>query len=321
MNKEAILAKIAELAELAEREGLDLGRETAEIARKLEAPAAGEGGAWRRVELARMPDRPGTLEYARRIFDDFMELRGDRAFGDDPALVGGIGLLAGRAVTFLGHQKGRNMKENLARNFGMPHPEGYRKALRLARQAEKFGRPILAFLDTPGAFPGVAAEERGISEAIARNLKEFSVLRVPVVVSVIGEGGSGGAIGIGVGDVVLMLENAYYSVITPEGCASILMRDASKARESAELLKLTAPDLLSLGVIDRIVKEPQGGAHADPDAAAAALKAALLEALSGLSRKTADTLVAERQARLLGIGVYRETEPEPRGILQRLMAR
>ncbi|MCX7029787.1 MAG: acetyl-CoA carboxylase carboxyl transferase subunit alpha, partial [Spirochaetes bacterium] len=242
-------AKLSELRDLAARSNVDVSAELAALDRKLGgSPPSDE--AWRRVEMARHPDRPTTLEYAQRIFDDFLELHGDRTYGDDLALVGGIGLLGGRAVTFFGHQKGRNMKDNLRRNFGMPYPEGYRKAQRLARQAEKFDRPVLSFIDTPGAFPGVASEERGISQAIAESMKLFAELRVPVVASVLGEGGSGGAIAIGIADVVLMMENAYYSVITPEGCASILLRDASKARESAALLKLTPKDLLGFKVID-----------------------------------------------------------------------
>ncbi len=232
--------KLQELRDLAARERVDIAAEIEALSRKIGDAPSTDGDAWRRVELARHPDRPTTLEYAQRIFDDFIELHGDRGFGDDSALVGGIGLLAGRPVTFFGHQKGRNMKDNMRRNFGMPHPEGYRKAQRLARQAEKFDRPVLSFIDTPGAFPGVASEERGISQAIAESMKLFAGLRVPVVATVLGEGGSGGAIAIGVADTILIMENAYYSVITPEGCASILLRDASKAPESAALLEADA---------------------------------------------------------------------------------
>jgi acetyl-CoA carboxylase carboxyl transferase subunit alpha len=309
--------RLRELREAAARANVDIAAEVAALERKLgDAPPAGE--AWRRVELARHPDRPNTLEYAQRIFDDFLELHGDRAFGDDPAMVGGVALLGGRPVTFLGHQKGRSMKENLGRNFGMPHPEGYRKAQRLARQAEKFGRPVLSFIDTPGAFPGVASEERGISQAIAESMKLFAGLRVPVVAAVLGEGGSGGAIAIGVADVVLMMENAYYSVITPEGCASILLRDASRAPESAALLKLTPRDLLGFNVIDRIVEEPNGGAHQDPARAATALKAAIVESLDELARRDLDALLEQRRGRFLALGAWSEAQPERRSVLQRI---
>jgi acetyl-CoA carboxylase carboxyl transferase subunit alpha len=307
--------KLEELRNLAARSNVDIGAELEAVGRKLEAVSP-QDEAWKRVELARHPDRPNTLEYAQRIFDDFLELHGDRGYGDDLAMVGGIGLLGGRAVTFFGHQKGRTMKDNMQRNFGMPHPEGYRKAQRLARQAEKFGRPVLSFIDTPGAFPGVASEERGISQAIAESMKLFAELRVPIVANVLGEGGSGGAIAIGVADAILMMENAYYSVITPEGCASILLRDASKARESAALLKLTPKDLLGFKVIDRIIEEPNGGAHRDPAKAAAALKAAIIESLDALGRKSLETMLAERHARFLGLGSFAEQETERRSVLK-----
>jgi acetyl-CoA carboxylase carboxyl transferase subunit alpha len=307
--------KLEELRGIAARANLDISAELEAVGRKLDAALPRED-AWRRVELARHPDRPTTLEYAQRVFDDFLELHGDRGYGDDLAMVGGIGLLGGRAVTFFGHQKGRTMKDNLRRNFGMPHPEGYRKAQRLARQAEKFARPVLAFIDTPGAFPGVASEERGISQAIAESMKLFAGLRVPIVASVLGEGGSGGAIAIGLADTILMMENAYYSVITPEGCASILLRDASKARESAELLKLTPADLLEFKVIDRIVEEPPGGAHKDPARAAAALKAAIVESLEALDRKGLEAMLADRRERFLGLGAFAEQETERRSVLK-----
>jgi acetyl-CoA carboxylase carboxyl transferase subunit alpha len=308
-------AKVRELREEASRQHVDIAVELEALSRKIgSAPASDD--AWRRVEMARHPDRPTTLEYAQRLFDDFLELHGDRGFGDDPALVGGIGLMGGRPVTFFGHQKGRNMKDNLQRNFGMPHPEGYRKAQRLAVQAEKFDRPVLSFIDTPGAFPGVASEERGISQAIAESMKLFAGLRVPVVATILGEGGSGGAIAIGVADTILIMENAYYSVITPEGCASILLRDASKAAESAALLKLTPKDLLGFRVVDRIVEEPNGGAHKDPARAAASLKAAIVESLEALSRKSLDTLLEERRARFLGLGAFSEQEAERRSVLR-----
>ena len=312
--------KLEELASLAARANVDVAAELDAVGRKIDA-APHQEDAWRRVEMARHPDRPTTLEYAQRVFDDFLELHGDRRYGDDLALVGGIGLLGGRAVTFFGHQKGRTMKDNLRRNFGMPHPEGYRKAQRLARQAEKFDRPVLSFIDTPGAFPGVASEERGISEAIAQSMKLFAELRVPIVANVLGEGGSGGAIAIGLADTVLMMENAYYSVITPEGCASILLRDASKARESAALLKLTPRDLLAFKVIDRIVEEPPGGAHRDPARAAAALKMAIVESLEALDRKPVETLLADRRERFLALGDFSEQETERRSVLGRIRDR
>jgi acetyl-CoA carboxylase carboxyl transferase subunit alpha len=241
MSENPVRDKIAELKSLADKANIDVSRELADLENKLRSArpagsAPAENGAWRRVELARHPERPTTLQYAEMIFDDFLELHGDRNFGDDLAMVGGIGILNGMPVTFFGQQKGQNMKDNLKRNFGMAHPEGYRKALRLAHQAAKFGRPILSFIDTPGAYPGVSGEDRGISHAIALNMKEFAILPVPIIATILGEGGSGGAIGIGVADIVLMMENAYYSVITPEGCASILLRDSSKARDAAALL-------------------------------------------------------------------------------------
>jgi acetyl-CoA carboxylase carboxyl transferase subunit alpha len=226
--------------------------------------------------------------------------------------------LNGMPVTFFGQQKGQNMKDNLKRNFGMAHPEGYRKALRLAHQAAKFGRPILSFIDTPGAYPGVSGEDRGISQAIALNMKEFAILPVPIIATILGEGGSGGAIGIGVADIVLMMENAYYSVITPEGCASILLRDSSKARDAAALLKLTPRDLLRFRVVDRIVSEPEQGAHKDPDGAAAALKADILTSLNVLSRRSVESLLSQRNQKFLSLGVFVEEEARRKGLLQRL---
>ncbi|HTO21862.1 MAG TPA: acetyl-CoA carboxylase carboxyltransferase subunit alpha, partial [Spirochaetia bacterium] len=317
MSEGTLRDKIAELRGLAEKQNVDISRELAELEQKLReprpAPRTTENGAWQRVELARHPERPTTLQYAERIFDDFVELHGDRAYGDDSALVGGIALLNGMPVTFFGHQKGQNMKDNLKRNFGMAHPEGYRKALRLARQAAKFGRPILSFIDTPGAYPGVSGEDRGISQAIALNMKEFAVLPVPIVATILGEGGSGGAIGIGVADIVLMMENAYYSVITPEGCASILLRDSSRAREAAALLKLTPQDLLRFRVVDRIVTEPEQGAHRDPAGAAAALKADILTSLGVLSRRSTETLLSLRNEKFLSLGVFQEEEARRKG--------
>jgi acetyl-CoA carboxylase carboxyl transferase subunit alpha len=317
VSDDPIREKLAELRRLADQSNIDITREIGDLERKLSG-AEPVNEAWRRVEMARHPERPTTLEYAQLMFDDFMELHGDRTFADDPAMVGGIALFGGQPVTFFGHQKGKNMKDNLKRNFGMAHPEGYRKALRLARQAEKFDRPILTFIDTPGAYPGVSAEERGISQAIALNMKEFSVLRVPIIVTLLGEGGSGGAIGIGLGDTILVMENAYYSVITPEGCASILLRDPTKARYAASLLRLVPAELLGFHIADRLVPEPNGGAHKDPAAAAASLKGFLAEALAELAKKPLDTLVSERQAKFLSMGVFQEGEPQKRSLLQRL---
>jgi len=257
---------------------------------------------WQRAQLARHPKRPYTLDYLERICERFDELHGDRRFGDDAAIVSGMGWIDGNPLMIIGQQKGRDTKMKILRNFGMPKPEGYRKALRLMKLAEKFQRPILCLIDTPGAYPGVDAEERGQAEAIARNLLEMAKLEVPVVAVVIGEGGSGGALALGVADRVLMLENAIYSVISPEGCASILWKDASQAPKAAAALKLTAPHLLELGIIDGIVKEPLGGAHSDFDAAAVALKEAIIEAFSELSELSAEQLVEERYQKFARMG-------------------
>ncbi|MBI3628339.1 MAG: acetyl-CoA carboxylase carboxyltransferase subunit alpha [Candidatus Rokubacteria bacterium] len=262
--------------------------------------------AWQRTQLARHPKRPRTLDYIRLLIEDWIELHGDRVFGDDKAVVGGLGRFDGQSVVMIGHQKGRDTRENLARNFGMPHPEGYRKALRLMQLAEKFGKPLLAFIDTPGAYPGLGAEERGQAEAIARNLREMAGLRTPVVAVVIGEGGSGGALAIGVGNRVLMLEYAIYSVISPEGCAAILWGDRARAPEASELMRITAPDLRRLGVIDAVVPEPVGGAHRDWEGAAATLRAAIREHLWSLKSKSGEELVRERYEKFRKIGVWEE---------------
>lgn len=301
MKSEELRSKLQELQELALRENIDIGADIDRLNRKL---ASGDETAWQRVELARHQERPTTLEYIRLMSERFIELHGDREFGDDPALVGGIATIGGIHFTFLGHQKGRNMKENLRRNYGMAHPEGYRKALRLAQQAERFGRPIVTLIDTPGAFPGLAAEERGIGEAIARNLREFSTLKTPVICVVIGEGGSGGALGIGIGDRVYMMENSVYSVISPEGFASILLRDAKKAQQAAGLMRMTAPDLLEFGIIDAIIDEPAGGAHTDHQAAANAVRRHVLDAYTTLAKKKPDSLLRERSERLLSLGRF-----------------
>ena len=263
--------------------------------------------AWQRAQIARHPKRPHTLDLVNLLLEDWVELHGDRVFGDDKAIVGGLATFDGEPVVLIGHQKGRDTRENIARNFGMPHPEGYRKALRLMQLAAKFGKPIITFIDTPGAYPGLGAEERGQAEAIARNLREMAGLPTPVICVVTGEGGSGGALAIGVGNRVLMLEYAIYSVISPEGCAAILWGDAAKAPEAAELMRVTAPDLLKLGVIDAIVPEPVGGAHRNWEATAASLRAALRDQLWQLKSKAEAELIEERHEKFRRIGVFEET--------------
>ena len=259
---------------------------------------------WQRTQLARHPRRPYTLDYVERICDRFEEVHGDRNFGDDAAIVCGLGWIGGRPLMVIGQQKGRDTKQKIQRNFGMPKPEGYRKALRFMKMAEKFHRPILCLIDTPGAFPGLDAEERGQAEAIARNLKEMAKLRVPVVSVVVGEGGSGGALALGVANRVLMLEYAIYSVITPEGCASILWKDAAQAPAAAEALRLTAPNLLGQGLIDAVVPEPLGGAHSNWDKAAALLKTAVLGAFDSLAGLSGDELVAQRYEKFSKMGSF-----------------
>ncbi|WP_126444804.1 acetyl-CoA carboxylase carboxyltransferase subunit alpha [Sulfuricystis multivorans] len=261
---------------------------------------------WQIAQVARHPQRPYTLDYIGMIFTDFVELHGDRAFADDPAIVGGLARFNGQSCVVIGHQKGRDTKEKIHRNFGMPRPEGYRKALRLMRLAEKFGMPVFTFVDTPGAYPGIGAEERGQSEAIGRNLFVMAELKVPLVCTIIGEGGSGGALAIAQGDVVMMLQYATYSVISPEGCASILWKSAERAPDAAETLGITAARLKTLGLIDRVINEPLGGAHRDPRAAAAALKKALQDALRGLQGLSADELVERRYQRLMSHGKFKE---------------
>ncbi len=262
--------------------------------------------AWQTTQLARHPRRPHMRDFCRLVFEDFIELHGDRLYGDDQAVVGGLARFEGQGVVVVGHQKGRETREKLARNFGMPHPEGYRKALRLMKLAEKFGKPVISFIDTPGAYPGIGAEERGQAEAIARNLREMAALRTPIVAVVTGEGGSGGALALGMGNRVLMLQHAVYSVISPEGCAAILWGDAAKASEAAEIMKITAPDLVRLGVIDAIVPEPTGGAHRDWDVTAAHLKAALAFHLGELKSRSPEALVTERHEKFRRIGAFEE---------------
>ena len=260
--------------------------------------------SWQVLQVARHPSRPYPLDYIRIFCDEFQELAGDRAFSDDKAIVGGLARIGGRSVMLIGHQKGRDTKEKVKRNFGMPKPEGYRKALRLMKMAERFGLPVLTLIDTAGAWPGIDAEERGQSEAIARNLMEMAELKVPVICTVIGEGGSGGALALGVGDRTLMLEYSVYSTISPEGCASILWKDAGKAKDAAEQLGMTAPRLKSLGLIDKMIREPIGGAHRNPTQMGKRLKAVLLNELDALEKLPLDELLARRYKRLRSYGAY-----------------
>ncbi|MGQ9524435.1 MAG: acetyl-CoA carboxylase carboxyltransferase subunit alpha [Armatimonadota bacterium] len=301
--------QVKELTRYAQQHGLDM---VADIQRleaeheRLMREIFSRLSPWDKVQMARHPKRPQTMDYMRLIFDDFLELHGDRAFADDPAMVAGLAVLDGHPVLALGQQKGRDARERALRNFGSARPEGYRKALRLMRLAEKFGRPVVCFVDTPAADCSVGAEERGISEAIARNMREMALLEVPIVVAVIGEGGSGGAVGIGLGDRVLMLENAIYSVIPPEGCAAILWRDPSQAEQAADALKLTADDALRFGVVDEVIPEPLGGAHRDPEAVALDLKAAFVRHLSELCALPLQELLERRYQRFRRLGAYVE---------------
>ncbi|MCA9726471.1 MAG: acetyl-CoA carboxylase carboxyltransferase subunit alpha [Candidatus Eisenbacteria bacterium] len=299
--------KIEDLRAFADKENLEFSEELHKLeskADRLRNEIYSGLTPWQRVQLARHPRRPYFLDYVGMLFDDFLELHGDRSFRDDAAIVSGLARFEGRPVVVMGHQKGRNTKENLKRNFGMPHPEGYRKALRLMRMAEKFGAPVLAFVDTPGAYPGVGAEERGQSEAIARNLLEMARLRTPILVLIVGEGGSGGALAIAIGDRVLMLENSVYSVISPEGCAAILWKDRAMAADAATALKIGAQDLYALGVVDRVVPEPMGGAHRDPKRMAETLRAEIREHLAVLGRFPIDELLQERLEKYLKMGRY-----------------
>ena len=262
---------------------------------------------WQRVQIARHPQRPFSLDYIQKLAPDFVELHGDRHFADDPSLVGGLGSIDGQSILFIGQQKGRNTNENLFRNFGMMRPEGYRKALRLMKLAEKFNVPIVSLIDTPGAYPGIGAEERGQGEAIAKNLLEMSRLKVPILVIIIGEGASGGALGIGVCDRMLMLENTWYSVISPEGCASILWRDAALASNAADAMKVTPKDLLEMGICDRIIAEPLGGAHRKPDKMVESLKSVILEELNALMQTDPDAFLDQRISRYDAMGVFTES--------------
>jgi len=297
---------LTQLEKFAKEKGLDITGELEGITKKLQNSADNVSKIWKSVELARHSERPRTLDYIDMIIDDFVELHGDRHFGDDLAMIGGIGFIDGIPVTVIGNQKGRNLKETIDRNGGMANPEGYRKALRLAKQAEKFLRPIITFIDTQGAYPGLGAEERGIGEAIAVNLREFSQLKTPVICVIIGEGGSGGALGIGVGDKIYMMENAIYSVISPEGCASILLRDSSRAKDAAVMMKITSREVLGLKVINGVIKEPADGAHTDPKAAADALKTRIVGDLKDLMKRTPAVLVKYRNRKIREMGFFSE---------------
>jgi acetyl-CoA carboxylase carboxyl transferase subunit alpha len=304
-------AKIEELRRVSSNSELNIGDEIEDLQEKsneLTRSIFSKLDAWQVSQLARHPQRPYTLDYVERLFTDFQELHGDRAFADDAAIVSGLARLDGRPVVVIGHQKGRNTREKLDRSFGMPRPEGYRKALRIMRMAEKFRLPILTFIDTPGAYPGIGAEERGQSEAIARNLFEMARLKTPIICTVIGEGGSGGALAIGVGDSVLMLQYSTYSVISPEGCASILWKSADKAADAAEAMGITSERLKALELIDEVIEEPLGGAHRDVNETARRIKRLLLAELKRLYRLDPESLVARRYDRLMAYGKYREGE-------------
>lgn len=299
--------KIIELKQFADENSVDLTNEINILIKKLEAmkkEVYENLKPWEKVKLARFQERPTTLEYIKRLVSDFTEFHGDRFFGDDSSIVGGIGMFEGLPVTVIGHQKGKDTKENIKRNFGMPHPEGYRKALRLMKQAEKFKRPIITFIDTPGAYCGLSAEERGQGEAIAVNLVEMSRLKTPIISIVIGEGGSGGALALGIADKVCMLENSIYSVISPEGLSSILWKDANLAQKAADIMKLTAEDLLSLNVIDSIIKEPIGGAHKDIDFTVNNIKQYLLNEIKTLKELDLEELLNKRYEKVREIGVW-----------------
>jgi acetyl-CoA carboxylase carboxyl transferase subunit alpha len=301
--------KIDELRFVHEDSAVDIADEIARLSRKsqqLTKEIYAKLTSWQIAQVARHPQRPYTLDYIAGIFTEFRELHGDRSYADDAAIVGGLARFNGRPCVVIGHQKGRDTKEKIHRNFGMPRPEGYRKALRLMKLAEKFGLPLFTFVDTPGAYPGIGAEERGQSEAIGRNLFEMAGLRTPIVVTVIGEGGSGGALAIAVGDVTLMLQYSTYSVISPEGCASILWKSAEQAPEAAEILGITAPRLKQLGLIDKVIPEPIGGAHRDHAAMIASLKKALADALKPLAELPLDELVERREDRIVSYGKFKE---------------
>ena len=301
--------KLGELRRQSEERKIDLRSEIESMQQKIEATREriyGNLTAWQRVQISRHIARPFFLDYVRMACTDFVELKGDRLFGDDASMPGGLATIGGIRCVVVGQQKGRDMKENLLRNFGSPHPEGYRKALRLMRMAEKFGFPFVAFIDTPGAYPGIGAEERHIAEAIAVNIRDMMALRTPVISIVIGEGGSGGALGIGVADRVLMLENAYYSVISPEGCAAILWKHRKHAPEAAEALKLCAPDLMKMGLVDGVIREPAGGAHCDPQQAADNIRSTVEKELQVLIKSPIEKLLQQRYEKFRCMGVFEE---------------
>ena len=301
--------KINSLRASSESAGMDVSKEVKSLEVKMEQTRRevyGNLNPWQRVQLARHPSRPYSLDYIGMLFDDFQELHGDRLYMDDESIVGGTAFFEGRPVMVLGQQKGRDTKENLRRNFGCPNPEGYRKALRLMKMAHTFGLPIITLVDTPGAFPGIGSEERHVAEAIAVNLREMSQFGVPIITFVIGEGGSGGALGIAVSNKVYILENAYYSVISPEGCASILWKSADKAADAAEILGITSQRLKAMGLVDRIVPEPAGGAHRDPEAMMAAMKKALAEAWKQVASRSVEAMLDARFDRLMAYGKFKE---------------
>jgi len=300
--------KIEELRGLANKEGLDFNEEISRLQsrlKKLEEETLAHLTPWQKVQLARHPNRPKSLTLVHLIFDDFLPLHGDRFYSEDQAIIGGLARIEEERLVFIGHQKGESIKDNLSRNFGMAHPEGYRKAHRLMNLAEKLHRPILTFIDTPGAYPGIEAEERGQAEAIAANLERMSQLQVPILVVIIGEGGSGGALGIGVGDRILMLENAVYSVITPEGCAAILWKNQEKVEEAAKALRLTSQDLFNLGLIDEIIPEPRGGAHKDPEQTALNIKERIIKHLEELKKISPTEVAEKRYKKYRGIGKFK----------------
>jgi len=303
--------KIEELGNLTDSEHIDLSSEIKQLKQRLtrlKREIFENLTAWQRVQIARHPARPYTLDYINLIMQDFVELHGDRLFSEDNAMVCGLARIDKQNVALIGHQKGRDTKENLLRNFGCAHPEGYRKALRLMQMAEKFNLPLVIFIDTPGAYPGIGAEERGQAHSIAFNLREMVAIKVPIIIFIIGEGGSGGALGIGIGDKVCILENAYYSVISPEGCAAILWRDRVKAPEAAEALRLTGRDLVKLGIVDEIIKEPLGGAHRNPEACAQNVKAAIDKYLRQLLPLSKKELLDARYKRFRKIGAFKESK-------------
>ncbi len=301
--------KISDMKDFSVGESVELSGEIASLQKKLEKlrdDVYSKLTRWQKVQIARHPLRPYAMDYIRLLSEGFLELHGDRGFGDDKAMVGGFARIDGKSLMIIGQKKGRDTKEKLIHNFGMMHPEGYRKALRLFYMAQKFKTPILIFIDTPGAYPGIEAEERGQAEAIARNIREMAVLEVPIVVVIIGEGASGGALGIGLGDRILMLEYAWYSVISPEGCAAILWRDAAKAPDAAEALKVTSQDVLELGIIDQIIPEPSGGAHNDPETTAASIKIEILKSFEELEKLNTEQLIEQRVKKYRVMGVFNE---------------